>query len=71
MADRVPPGAFSEAAKQEQILATNHLGGPKKAFDSRSTALGAMRTAVNEHDVAIAQLKEDLANLPFPFAVRS
>lgn len=71
MTDRVPPGAFPEAAKWEQAIATSVLGGKKPVFDSRAKSLGEMRTAVNEHDTAIAQLKEDLANLPFPFAVRS
>lgn len=71
MADRVPAGAFPECEQAEQKLAQGTFMKPVKAFTSRRESLTAMRTAVNEHDVDITKIKEDLANLPFPFAVRS
>jgi hypothetical protein len=69
--ERVPPGAFPECEMWEQQLATQSLGGMKSAFTSRKDSLTKMRTAINEHDVDIAAMKETLANLPFPFAVHS
>lgn len=71
MTDRVPPGAFPDCEKAEQKLAQGTFMKPVRAFASRSDSLVEMRDAVNEHDVDIAKIKEDLANLPFPFAVRS
>ncbi len=68
MTDLVPPGAFPDAAKVEQTIATKVLGGPRTAFDKRSTALVAMRNGVNDHEKrldVVEQCLEALQSRPF------
>lgn len=71
MAERVAPGAFDKVAEHLTRVVKRPDGGDITAFENDRRAKEGMRKAVNEHEVDIIKIKEDLAKLPFPFAVRS
>lgn len=71
MTDIIPPGAFPEATKAEQEIATKTLSKTIKAFDSRRDSFIAMRNTVNADHERIAVIEGQLAKLPFPLRVRS
>jgi hypothetical protein len=65
LSDRVPPGAFADCAKVEKSAF-----GPRPAFDARAKALIEMRTAVNEHDPEVKNLRAELDALKGALASR-
>lgn len=65
MSDRIPPGAFPDAAKHLTRAVKRPDGGDVAAFTTQAVALAEMREAVNEHEDRLAAL-EAVAPSPFP-----
>ena len=64
----IPAGAFPEAAKIENAIATEVLGSKKVAFQTRADALVLMRKQVNRLTEEVGEMKqivEGLRDRPF------